>query len=63
MTVQARIEKRARFASMSGRGVLVTHTGAYTKTFLRNSRKPEVREKASLPVDERPSKTFLCKLP
>ena len=32
MTVQARIEKRARFASVSGRGVLVTHTGAYTKT-------------------------------
>ena len=48
VTVQAGTEKRARFASVSGRGVLVTHAGAYTKAFLR---------------DVRPSKTFLCKLP
>ena len=63
VTVQAGTEKRARFASVSGRGVLVTHAGAYTNAFLRDARQPEVREKASLPVDVRPSKTFLCKLP
>ena len=45
------------------RNFAIQITGAYTKTFLRDERQPEVRPSPSLPVDMRPSKTSLCKLP